>query len=175
MFNCLMTVPARVSPNPVRINEFIPKKDKRYLQFNVNAKVRLPRLILPLNVYQGQNCFQNPNYPSQKKTFSLRCYRNDAGDSIENSRSWISFISSIMPGGSWWNLHRAEEVNYKFPTAAKPISVWHALRTMWLLVADEAWVLYIAFGSLTIAAVSLFLSKFSRSSISLLGSCLWSL
>lgn len=163
MFNCLMNVPARVSPNSVRINDFIPKTDKRSMQFSANAKVRFSHLILPLNVYRCQICFQNPNYPSQKKMFSLRCYRNDDDDSsIENSRSWISFIRSVMPGGSWWNLHRAEEVNYKFPSAAKPISVWHALRTMWLLVADEAWVLYIAFGSLTIAAVSLLLSNFSR-------------
>lgn len=93
--------------------------------------------------------------------FSPRCYQNDGcrnDDYIDILRRWINVIRSVLPGGSWWNLYSSEELNFKFPTAAKPISVWHALRTMWLLVADEKWILYIAFGSLTIAAVGFRLS-----------------
>lgn len=37
--------------------------------------------------------------------------------------------------------------------AAKPITVIFALRRMWELIADDRWVVIVAFGALVIAAV----------------------
>ncbi|KAI5651150.1 hypothetical protein M9H77_37155 [Catharanthus roseus] len=155
----ISSIPTHSSPKFLRVSDFIPKVYHRSSQFIVGTEFGFfPHLILIRHVKFRQKSFPCPNYSlRRKKMFSPRCYQNDGcrnDDYIDILRRWINVIRSVLPGGSWWNLYSSEELNFKFPTAAKPISVWHALRTMWLLVADEKWILYIAFGSLTIAALS---------------------
>ncbi|KAK9272693.1 hypothetical protein L1049_003070 [Liquidambar formosana] len=56
-----------------------------------------------------------------------------------------------MPGGSWWSLWDSEDVETR---ATKPITALVALRRMWDLVADDKWVVFVAFCALTVAALS---------------------
>ncbi|KAL2532266.1 ABC transporter B family member 26 [Abeliophyllum distichum] len=60
----------------------------------------------------------------------------------------------LFQGGNWWNLCDSEQLVDGSPTAAKPVTVLNALSKMWALVADQQWVLYTAFGALTVAALS---------------------
>lgn len=55
-------------------------------------------------------------------------------------------IRSVLPGGSWWKLSEYEE-------EAKAREVMPTLRRIWVLVEDERWVIFVAVGSLTLAAV----------------------
>ncbi|KAJ7970785.1 ABC transporter B family protein [Quillaja saponaria] len=66
-------------------------------------------------------------------------------------RKRVSFVQSILPGGGWWNLYEHDEDDAE---AAKPLTVLLALRRIWELVADESCVIFVAFGSLIVAAVS---------------------
>lgn len=65
--------------------------------------------------------------------------------------SFLQLLRSILPGGSWWNLsdHPVEVV-----VGAKPVTVWLALRRMWELVASDRWVIFVAFFSLSLAAIA---------------------
>eukprot|EP00261_Vitis_vinifera_P039655 XP_019080898.1 PREDICTED: ABC transporter B family member 26, chloroplastic isoform X6 [Vitis vinifera] len=56
-------------------------------------------------------------------------------------------IRSVLPGGSWWKLSEYEE-------EAKAREVMPTLRRIWVLVEDERWVIFVAVGSLTLAALS---------------------
>lgn len=75
---------------------------------------------------------------------------------LETVKRWVVIIRSVWPGGSWWDLLESKEED-SMVAMAEPFTVLQALSRIWELVADESWVLYAAFGSLTIAAVSLFL------------------
>ncbi|RVX08894.1 ABC transporter B family member 26, chloroplastic [Vitis vinifera] len=55
-------------------------------------------------------------------------------------------IRSVLPGGSRWKLSEYEE-------EAKAREVMPTLRRIWVLVEDERWVIFVAVGSLTLAAV----------------------
>ncbi|XP_010552674.1 PREDICTED: ABC transporter B family member 26, chloroplastic [Tarenaya hassleriana] len=68
----------------------------------------------------------------------------------EKIRQCIDFIRTILPGGSWWSF--SDEVETKF--MAKPVTVWRALSRMWELVAKDRWVIFAAFSTLIIAALS---------------------
>lgn len=80
------------------------------------------------------------------------CY-GQRNETLHIFRRWFEFIRDIFPGGSWWNLSDIEQKIDRSPIAAKPITVLKALSQMWALVADEKWILYTAFGALTVAAV----------------------
>lgn len=70
---------------------------------------------------------------------------------LPDPENWVRFGRSVLPGGSWWSL---SEDNHVDITAAKPITVIVALRRMWELIAGDQWILFVAFGSLVIAALS---------------------
>ncbi|CAL5421281.1 unnamed protein product [Camellia sinensis] len=67
----------------------------------------------------------------------------------ESLRRWIGFVRSILPGGSWWSFSKDVEV----VMAAKPVTVWLALRRMWELIATDRWVIFAAFSALILTAV----------------------
>ncbi|XP_041008594.1 ABC transporter B family member 26, chloroplastic-like isoform X1 [Juglans microcarpa x Juglans regia] len=74
------------------------------------------------------------------------------GKDIEKvPESWVGLVWSVFPGGSWWNLRENDNVEI---TAAKPITVFLALRRMWELIAEDRWVVFVAVGSLVVAALS---------------------
>lgn len=81
------------------------------------------------------------------------------GDREENDfqlvivlNKWLQCVHSALPAGSWWNLNEFDEVD-SIGSTAKQFSVWDLLRRMWGLVVDDKWILFVAFGSLIIAAV----------------------
>ncbi|KAM0954906.1 hypothetical protein TB2_023008 [Malus domestica] len=69
---------------------------------------------------------------------------------------WVGASWSAFQGGScsWWSLSEHEEE--RSCTAAKPVTLLHALCRMWDLVETRSsrWVIFIAFSSLIIAALS---------------------
>ncbi|OMP08318.1 hypothetical protein CCACVL1_01124 [Corchorus capsularis] len=68
----------------------------------------------------------------------------------EKFRKWIDFLRSVLPGGSWWSFTDDVEINL----TAKPVTVWRALSRMWQLIAKDRLVIFAAFSTLIVAAVS---------------------
>ncbi|KAH0919437.1 hypothetical protein HID58_027097 [Brassica napus] len=80
-------------------------------------------------------------------------YYQGEGDSVsfpERIRHFVGFLRSILPGGSWWRF--SEEVDSRF--VAEPVTVWRALTRIWELVAEDRWVIFAAFSTLIVAALS---------------------
>ena len=75
-------------------------------------------------------------------------------DLRERIRKWIDSIRSVLPGGSWWSF--SDDVEVKL--MAKPVTVWRALSRMWQLIAKDHLVIFAAFSTLIVAAVSPFFS-----------------
>ncbi|KAL8475388.1 hypothetical protein ACS0TY_028161 [Phlomoides rotata] len=73
---------------------------------------------------------------------------------LHTFKRWFQFIRDISPGGSWWDLSVLEQNIEGFPIEADTMTALNALNKMWALVADDKWILYTAFGALTVAAVS---------------------
>ncbi|KAJ4827575.1 hypothetical protein Tsubulata_004796 [Turnera subulata] len=83
---------------------------------------------------------------------SLESDRDDENASfLERFRNFSSYIRSILPGGSWWNLRDQKQTE---GAAGNPVTVWGALRKMWELLGNDQWIVYVAFGFLVVAAVS---------------------
>ncbi|KAA8530196.1 hypothetical protein F0562_004905 [Nyssa sinensis] len=126
--------------------------------FTINTKLRFRRSITPPNI--KLSCFYIPDSTSLDELSGPTISR-DGGNEDEDKnveflnifKGGVIFIRSVLLGGSWWNLHDSMEVE-STAMVAKPITVLHALRRMWALVAMDTWVIYIAFGALTIAALS---------------------
>ena len=72
------------------------------------------------------------------------------GDFSERLRRWMAFVRTILPGGSWWSFSEDVEVRI----LAEPVTVSRALVRMWKLVANDRWVIFAAFSTLIVAAVS---------------------
>ncbi|XP_030544747.1 ABC transporter B family member 26, chloroplastic-like [Rhodamnia argentea] len=71
---------------------------------------------------------------------------------FESARSWLRSAASFLPGGGWWSLRGDwEEAG---AADAKAVSVVTALRWVWGLIAEDRLVIYVAFGSLAVAALS---------------------
>ncbi|KAL3526386.1 hypothetical protein ACH5RR_011042 [Cinchona calisaya] len=91
-------------------------------------------------------------------SFSPESYQNNelknGDDNFDVLKEWVNFVSSVFPGGSWWNLDNEAENEESSLPSHKPITVTYALARMWALVADQRWVFYTAFAALTIAALS---------------------
>ncbi|KAE9454136.1 hypothetical protein C3L33_13967, partial [Rhododendron williamsianum] len=68
----------------------------------------------------------------------------------EKLRRWIAFVRSVLPGGSWWSF--SEDVDVVL--TAKPVTVLRALQRMWELIAKDRWIIFAAFATLIITAVS---------------------
>lgn len=68
----------------------------------------------------------------------------------EKLRRWIAFVRSVLPGGSWWSFSEDVEV----VLTAKPVTVLRALQRMWELIAKDRWIIFAAFATLIITAVS---------------------
>ncbi|KAE9599491.1 putative peptide-transporting ATPase [Lupinus albus] len=63
----------------------------------------------------------------------------------------VCYVSSILPGRSWWTLPENREND---AVSAEPTAVIVAVRQMWHLVADQKFVTVVAIGSLVVAALS---------------------
>uniref|UniRef100_A0A5B7BJY3 ABC transporter B family member 26 n=1 Tax=Davidia involucrata TaxID=16924 RepID=A0A5B7BJY3_DAVIN len=82
---------------------------------------------------------------------SLESYGEDNVEEFRvRLRRWISFLRSILPGGSWWSFPEHVELGM----TAKPVTVFRALRRMWELIAEDRWVIFAAFSALILTALS---------------------
>ncbi|XVF60231.1 hypothetical protein PTKIN_Ptkin08bG0028100 [Pterospermum kingtungense] len=68
------------------------------------------------------------------------------------SKKLFGYFGAIQPRGGWWKLRDIEAP--KSSAAAKPVTVWIAVKRMWSLVGDDKWIVFLALGALIIAAVS---------------------
>ncbi|KAL0331930.1 UNVERIFIED_CONTAM: ABC transporter B family member 26, chloroplastic [Sesamum calycinum] len=102
-------------------------------------------------------CNSNPVYAFTPITDAFKQNRESCCDTRNETlhfKGWMETIRDILPGGSWWNLNDFDQNTNGSPAAAKPMTVLEALSQIWALVADEKWILYTAFGALTVAAVN---------------------
>uniref|UniRef100_A0A5B6ZL35 ABC transporter B family member 26 n=1 Tax=Davidia involucrata TaxID=16924 RepID=A0A5B6ZL35_DAVIN len=126
--------------------------------FTINTKLRFRCSITSPNI--KFSCFYIPNSTSLNEFSVPNIPRDGCKEDEEKNveffiilERWVVFIRSVLLGGNWWNLFDPKEVE-STTMVAKPITVLTALRRMWELVAMDRWVIYIAFGALTIAALS---------------------
>ncbi|KAJ3708649.1 hypothetical protein LUZ61_012354 [Rhynchospora tenuis] len=65
-------------------------------------------------------------------------------------------LKSVLPGGTWWRLEQEDKKGERSDVAKKSVglSVATALKRMWVLVAEDRWVVFIGFVSLLGAAFS---------------------
>ncbi|GAB2297956.1 ABC transporter B member 26, chloroplastic [Dionaea muscipula] len=114
-----------------------------------------PPSILVLGLRRGL-------YPARSAYANEVSIQNDPGQpdstqferNVELRERWQSLLNSvrsILPGGSWWKL---SDEPVEVVTAAKPVTVWRALRRMYVLVADDRWVIFSAFSCLVVTATS---------------------
>ncbi|TYK03094.1 ABC transporter B family member 26 [Cucumis melo var. makuwa] len=123
--------------------------------FKLTKKLHFPIMI---STNCRRNEFKSSSYRVRNSSLMLQytAPEND-GNGDENFKSfghWVHVPLSLFPGvsSSWWNLTEDKQV---LIGAAKPITVYLALRRMWKLVWDSnRWVLLVAFGALTMAAIS---------------------
>lgn len=127
-----------------------PIKSPKTLTPRINTKFQYP-VTIPITKHK---CFFSSNVVALSSVSNRSTSRN--GDNEEKDvelvnvlRKWLSFVHSALPGGSWWNLNECKEVS----STAKPITVLGFLLRMWSLVVDDKWIVFIAFGSLIIAAL----------------------
>ncbi|KAM6589369.1 ABC transporter B family member 26, chloroplastic [Cannabis sativa] len=64
---------------------------------------------------------------------------------------WTDFVRSILPGGNWWRL---DDDDVEIRMLAEPVTVTRALIRMWELVSKDRWVIFAAFATLIVAALS---------------------
>ncbi|XP_074309311.1 ABC transporter B family member 26, chloroplastic-like isoform X2 [Silene latifolia] len=70
--------------------------------------------------------------------------------------NFFTFLRSILPGGTWWNLRHSQPLTppSPIPPSSTPITVFYALRRIWGFIAHDKLVVFSAFASLTIAAIA---------------------
>lgn len=122
--------------------------------------VRKPKLSLSLQSYSRNyrlpsiNCSTVNGAVVEKAEYYEGEEEGDNVSLPEKIRQCIDFLRAILPGVSWWRF--SDEVDSRF--IAKPVTVWRALSRMWELVAEDRWVIFAAFSTLIVAAVSDFSS-----------------
>ncbi|XP_077226351.1 ABC transporter B family member 26, chloroplastic-like isoform X5 [Tasmannia lanceolata] len=73
---------------------------------------------------------------------------------LQRLRNGFVLLGSLLPGGSWWRLPHHFVKEEEEGNTRKAVTVPFALRRMWELVANDRWVIFAAFASLTLAALS---------------------
>lgn len=131
--------------------DFAHKSNFRSSGFKLTTKLQFPIIISSSNELK---CYRQ-RHRVRNSSLMLQCMvsKNDGNgdDNFKSSGNWIRVSRSLFPDGSWWNLDEHQKVEIG---AAKPLLVYLALRRMWKLVWDSnRWLLLVAFGALTIAAV----------------------
>ncbi|XP_054788172.1 ABC transporter B family member 26, chloroplastic-like isoform X3 [Prosopis cineraria] len=120
---------------------------------SVTCKTKTPFLFSFKSLQSANSkCYKRFECRNLKTSCQFFVSENDKYDYVDSGlRKAFSFARSISPGGSWWNLSEHKQDNVE---AAKPLTALLALRRMWVLISGERWILFVAFGSLVIAAVS---------------------
>ncbi|KAK4263127.1 hypothetical protein QN277_028594 [Acacia crassicarpa] len=128
-------------------------------RFHFAAKSRIPPLLFTSGSSPPQFILIPPKSSSINRV-SLQNHLSvsredhdedeDSVDFLVRLRRWFGVLLSIFPGGGWWDF--SYEVNVQ--GLAEPVTVWRALAKMWELVAHDRWVIFAAFSTLILAAVS---------------------
>ncbi|KAL5572785.1 hypothetical protein UlMin_022382 [Ulmus minor] len=132
---------------------------RELLPFGCTTTSLLPQRIkshFPIQTIASKRHFlRTPNSASNRRFSAPKIV--DEGDGTpglpEVIGNWVRFVGSVFPGGSWWSLCDSEHEEKQF-AAAKPVTVWFALRRMWELVGEDRWIVFVAIGGLIIAALS---------------------
>ncbi|XP_024023943.1 ABC transporter B family member 26, chloroplastic isoform X2 [Morus notabilis] len=131
------------------------------LHFTSASKLRPSLSLSPFQSLHLSNSRRVPSLPL--KSASINGYSVHDGaeeyvksrgeaevDLSERLRRWMAFVRSILPGGSWWGFSEDVEVRI----LAEPVTVSRALVRMWQLVANDRWIIFAAFSTLIVAALS---------------------
>ncbi|GAB4860752.1 ABC transporter B member 26, chloroplastic [Ancistrocladus abbreviatus] len=104
---------------------------------------------------RSHNSILSPNFSPFSESSSASIVTEGAERECEVKSSslqkWILLVQSFVPGGSWWSLCYSVDFESR---KGKSMRVLFALRRIWALVAGDRWVIFIAFASLTVAALS---------------------
>lgn len=153
---CLISLQARSSPELFKINGSSPYSKPKNLNISFNCKFKFQDSISFPNRL-CRKCSPHSDFSPVGEGFSPEAYQNNGLKKVDNFdallKEWVKFVKSVLPGGIWWNLCNEGESEESPRPSHKPITVTYALARMWELMADQRWVLYTAFGALTIAAV----------------------
>jgi hypothetical protein len=88
----------------------------------------------------------------KRRRFEIRFSASKKKKNRKVMEKGVGLVRSVLAGGDWWSL--GEDVsNVEIKEAATPITVVFALHRMWELIADDRWLIFVAFGALLIAAV----------------------
>jgi hypothetical protein len=88
----------------------------------------------------------------KRRRFEIRFSASKKKENRKVMENGVGLVRSVLAGGDWWSL--GEDVsNVEIKEVATPITVVFALHRMWELIADDRWLIFVAFGALLIAAV----------------------
>lgn len=124
------------------------------LQFNPSKSYKRLNSIYPIKSSASVN-----GYSIDDNTITISNQQDDLSAEgnrrlSQNPGRLIEFIKDILPGGSWWRL---SSDHVEVVLTAKPVTVVRALQRMWELISEDRWVIFTAFASLILTAVSFFL------------------
>ncbi|CAI9093012.1 OLC1v1028409C1 [Oldenlandia corymbosa var. corymbosa] len=118
-------------------------------QFVPPSSHRLSRVFSPVKS-ASFNGYVTNNNPSNPKDDFLN---EGSGELVQNPKNLIEFIRDRLPGGNWWRLSPTGQ-NVDLKLTAKPVTVVRALQRMWELISEDRWVIFIAFLTLILTALS---------------------
>ncbi|KAK4488516.1 hypothetical protein RD792_004280 [Penstemon davidsonii] len=124
---------------------------------HTTTKLKFPNSTFTINLPIPHPSIRNSNSAKiVRRNSSISEPLNEAPDHSSHEREetlsilkrWIKFVQAVLLGGSWWNLP-----DFNRGIGVKPMTVFEALSRMWALISDKKWIMYTAFGALTVAAV----------------------
>ncbi|KAK9925369.1 hypothetical protein M0R45_033693 [Rubus argutus] len=119
--------------------------------FRSNLRSMNPSYVPPMSNRSAKWKPQMPIHIAlRRRRFGIR---NDAAHTRRFSYVPQNNIRISEAGDNWWRLSEHDEEDEQ-STAAKPITLLRALHRMWNLIETERWIVFGAFGSLIIAALS---------------------
>ncbi|KAH7857294.1 hypothetical protein Vadar_010976 [Vaccinium darrowii] len=133
-----------------KILPFSSKTTKKF-QFNssvVHSNQRFKHTSYALKSAPVVNGFPLQSNPEEESSTDFGGKNNV--ELSEKLRRWIAFVRSVLPGGSWWRFPKDVDV----VLAAKPVTVLRALQRMWELIAKDRWIIFAAFATLIVTALS---------------------
>ncbi|KAK6928385.1 ABC transporter-like, ATP-binding domain, partial [Dillenia turbinata] len=121
----------------------------RTQHFSSNTEFTFKSIINPQS--RTHICYSLPNLD---EVFNSRNSRNETFELCNTFARWVCGLKSFFPGGSWWDLSGHEEIDEGVLEKTKKNTVLAAVERMWALIGDDRWVVFVAFGSLIVAAIS---------------------
>ncbi|GMN41541.1 hypothetical protein TIFTF001_010766 [Ficus carica] len=152
------TQPRLLSSLPLPHRRPLLSNPRRNLHFTSSPKVRLS---LSHSLYWSDSRRRLSRPPPKSASINGYSVHDGAEEFVESRgeaevdfserlRRWMAFVRIILPGGSWWSFSEDVEVRI----LAEPVTVSRALVRMWKLVANDRWVIFFAFSTLIVAALS---------------------